>query len=242
MSSALLKVLLYTLLPVVATIAGGVLAAFRPPRSQVRSGVQHFAAGVVFAAVAAELLPEMLREQASIGVIAGFALGTAAMLGLKALTRRFGQPGKAKADGSVGFVATVGVDILVDGLLIGIGFAAGEGEGMLLTLALTIELLSLGLSAAGALVKTGATRATTIATTSGLALLVTVGGVAGALLVGGKSEPVLATVLAFGAAALLYLVAEEPLVEAHEEPKTLVTTTMLFVGFLLVLIIRIASG
>lgn len=43
--------------------------------------------------------------------------------------------------------------------------------------------------------------------------------------------------LSFGAAALLYLVTEELLVEAHEVPKTTLSTAMFFLGFLILLII-----
>ena len=44
-------------------------------------------------------------------------------------------------------------------------------------------------------------------------------------------------VLAFGVAALLYLVTEELLVEAHEVPETALVTSIFFVGFLLLLLI-----
>ena len=48
---------------------------------------------------------------------------------------------------------------------------------------------------------------------------------------------VLSAVLAFGCAALLFLVTEELLVEAHEVPETPWTTAMFFAGFLLFLVI-----
>jgi len=44
-------------------------------------------------------------------------------------------------------------------------------------------------------------------------------------------------ILSFGLAALLYLVTEELLVEAHEEKETPVATLMFFVGFLGFLVI-----
>ena len=43
---------------------------------------------------------------------------------------------------------TVGIDILIDGLVLGIGFAAGAKQGLLLTGALTLEVLFLGLALA----------------------------------------------------------------------------------------------
>jgi ZIP family zinc transporter len=47
------------------------------------------------------------------------------------------------------------------------------------------------------------------------------------------SEHTLAGLLSFGSAALLFLVTEELLIEAHESANTAVTTTMFFVGFLI---------
>lgn len=56
----------------------------------------------------------------------------------------------------------------------------------------------------------------------------------GALLLDGASTTLLAAVLAFGAAALLYLVTEELLVEAHEGEETPLLTAMFFLGFILI--------
>ncbi|MCE1179719.1 MAG: hypothetical protein LWW86_11940 [Micrococcales bacterium] len=61
-----------------------------------------------------------------------------------------------------------------------------------------------------------------------------VGAIGAALLLGGVSTTVMSAVLAFGAAALLYLVVEELLVEAHEEAETVGLGAMFFLGFLLV--------
>jgi len=44
-------------------------------------------------------------------------------------------------------------------------------------------------------------------------------------------------VIAFATAALLYLVVEELLVEAHEEPETPLATVMFFVGFLVLFLL-----
>ncbi|HJT03446.1 MAG TPA: hypothetical protein VJ757_07440 [Pseudonocardiaceae bacterium] len=51
-------------------------------------------------------------------------------------------------------------------------------------------------------------------------------------MLGGASATVLAAVLAFGAAALLYLVVEELLVEAHEQAETPLLAVLFFAGFL----------
>lgn len=62
MTRAPLKVLTYVAFPMVATVAGGLAASARPMSPRVRSEVQHFAAGVVFAAIAGELLPDVLQR------------------------------------------------------------------------------------------------------------------------------------------------------------------------------------
>lgn len=229
-----ITVLTYTLIPVAATVAGGVIAAYRPPSSRQRSYAQHFAAGVVFAALAVELLPSVIHEHAPFAALAGFALGTALMLLLRWLTEKSnGQ----EARSPLGLIAPVAIDITIDGLLIGIGFAAGAKEGKLLTVALSLEVLFLGLAVAASLSKAGASRERIIGTTCVLAFLLAAGALIGTSLLGGLKGPALEAMLSFGCAALLYLVTEELLVEAHEVPETSFTTATFFIGFLLLLML-----
>ena len=224
------RVLLFTLIPVVAATLGGVISVWRSPGSQLRSIVQHFAAGVVFAAAAGELLPEVVHEKSVWAVVIGGGLGIIAMLTVK----QFAE----KAEGSLGLITTAGVDVLIDGLIIGIGFAAGSKAGILLTIALTIELLFLSLSVAATLSRDRTSPGKVIATTVGIALLLPLGAIAGFILLGGLSGNLLAGFLAFGLVALLYLVTEELLTEAHEVPDTPFTSAMFFVGFLLLIVIE----
>jgi zinc transporter, ZIP family len=151
-SNLLQQVLTYVLFPVAAMCLGGIIAVFRPLGERFRSFIQHFAAGLLFAAVAGELLPD-LHKQAPMWVIIGFASGTIAMLAVKALTEKVEQGIEGKGDLPIGLIVTVGVDVLIDGLLIGIGFIAGANQGILLTVALTLELLSLGLATSAACVQ-----------------------------------------------------------------------------------------
>lgn len=46
-----------------AVVLGGMAAAIRTPSPEVRSGVQHIAACVLFAALATELLPDVLHRR-----------------------------------------------------------------------------------------------------------------------------------------------------------------------------------
>ncbi len=247
---ALSQILLLTLIPVVATVLGGVVASFRPPSPRVRSFVQHLAAGVVFAAVAGELLPEITAGGQPLGVVIGFALGVGVMLAVRALVERLApedaeqgteETGEATPRAATGLLAAVGIDILIDGLLIGVGFAAGERVGTLLVVALTLELLFLGLSVAASLGQRGVSRRQSILTVSGLSLLVIVGATLGGTLLQGLSGLGLEIVLSFGAAALLYLVIEELLVEAHEVKETPWITSAFFLGFIALYLIELLA-
>ncbi|MBX6741106.1 MAG: transporter [Acetobacteraceae bacterium] len=226
---------LYTLIPAAAAVAGAAAATWRRPGPALTSAVQHFAAGVVFAAAASEILPDLKHQGSAISVVLGGGLGVAVML----LVRWFGE----RAKGPVSLVATVAVDVLIDGLVLGIGFAAGVREGLLLTVALTLEVLFLGLSITTELGEAlGNSRAKVILAVAGIAALLPLGAVAGTP-VGRLPGPWLAGFFAFGLIALLYLVTEELLVEAHEGgTEAPWVAAMFFVGFLLLLLLEEATG
>jgi ZIP family zinc transporter len=250
-------ILLYSLLPAAIMIVGAVVAVLRPPGPALRSAILHFAAGVVFSVVAVELLPDIVRQHAPLEVGIGFGLGVAVMLGLRQLTRRLekketdsaaalkAQPAAlagaapAEAAGALpwGLLVGVGIDIFIDGLLLGIGFAAGAKEGTLLAIALTIELLSLGLATAVELRQDGFGKLRAVGIVAGLALALLLGAGVGTTVLSGATGNLLEIVLSFGLAALLFLVTEELLTEAHEEEESPWLTSAFFVGFLLFLIL-----
>ncbi len=61
----------YILLASGAGILGSVIALFWNPNVQIRSAVQHFAAGAVLAAVAASVIPEVEQMGTLRGVVSG---------------------------------------------------------------------------------------------------------------------------------------------------------------------------
>jgi len=134
-------------------------------------------------------------------------------------------------------LATIGIDLLIDGLVLGIGFAAGAKAGLLLTVALTIEVLFLGLTVANELGEFATSRGKMVGLTAGLVLLLPVGALLGTP-ISTLPGPVLTGFFAFGLIALLYLVTEELLVEAHETPDRPWVTAMFFAGFLILLLLE----
>ncbi len=240
MPSVLQEMLIYLLIPIIATVAGGAVAMVYSPGAMLRSVVQHFTAGLIFAAVATELLPDLLARHAIYAMLVGFTLGVAGMLGITWYTEHKGQKGMSKAKQPMSLVLIAAVNFLIDGLLIGIGFVLGGKTGVLLTIALALESLFLSLTVSTALHAARFSATKSIAIAAGFGVLLALGAVVGATLLAGVSGRILAIVIAFGAAALLYLVAEELLVEAEEHriPENALTAAMFFVGFLLLLIIE----
>lgn len=230
-TSTLLRILAFALVPVAAAIVGAVIAAVRTPGSTARSYIQHLAAGVVFSVVAVELLPEVVRERMPLQVLIGFIIGVVVMFGIKHLTEG-ARPKEGEEESSAGMMWAIGVDLALDGILIGVGFAKGGEAGLMLTVALAVELLSLSLAITAALLKQGISKVKAVLTTAALSSLIIVGAMAGALILSALPAAGVELVLSFGLAALLYLVTEELLVEAHEEQETPLATAMFFVGFL----------
>ncbi len=232
------------LVPALVALTGGVLAAFWHPGRQARSLIQHFAAGVVLAALAVELLPEIGREHAPAPVLIGaFALGSLFMYGLKLWTEKLEHADAARAQTGTeglarGLLVATFIDVAVDGFIIGAGFAAGGETGPILAIGLSVELLFLGLA-----LTSDAVRGWRIVALSGaIGATVLMAALAGSALLAGASHAVIGGALAFSAAALLYLVTEELLMEAHEVEERPISTLVLFGGFLVFWAIQLAGA
>lgn len=230
----------FALYPAIAVLMGGSVALWRPMKPGLISAVQHFAAGVLFCALATELLPDLMHRKLPWVTLIGFTLGVMVML----VVKHFAEKAEHKTQDKVSIkvpislITILGIDIALDGLLIGLGFAAGQKQGLLLTIALTLEVLFLGLSGAAAMRQGGARKNRILIIIFGFAITLLISAWAGVSFLSMASNIVLDAVLAFGLAALLYLVTEELLVEAHEVPETTLQTAMFFIGFILLLTIE----
>ncbi|GCF12202.1 membrane protein [Haloarcula mannanilytica] len=232
----LIQALSYTALAVVAALVGGVVAVYRPPGPQMESNVQHFAAGVVIAAVAAELLPDV-HGRAPVVVVLGFAIGVATMLGIHHLSKTIQKRDiGGQFAGAAGLLITIGIDMLIDGVLIGVTFLDNPDTGVIIAVALAIEVLFLGVAGVVALPQDLGV-AKKLAVPAAFGALLASGVVVGVLALEGVTGAPIAVILAFGSAALLYLVTEELLVKAGKVPETPVSTTLFFVGFLAIFLL-----
>ena len=229
--SPLQQAFLYSIAPVVASIGGSIFAAYKQPSAGIRNAIQHLASGVIFAVAAVELLPE-IQEASVAAVLAGGAAGVFAMIILRWAGRKLESRSQGEAGLPTALLATTGVDLAIDGLLLGLGVVAGANLGLILTVALTLEVLFIGVAATATMQRRGLARRWSVGVPSALVFLLMAGAVLGATLFKDLSGPDLAALLSFGTVALLYLVTEELLVEAHEVEETPFASGMFFVGFL----------
>jgi ZIP family zinc transporter len=244
-SGAFPEVLPYALGAAAMGVAGGVLSAFWGPGPLVRSYIQHLAAGLVAAAVAVEIIPHIREMHGSPApILTGFAIGGMMMIAIKWFTQRMAEDRKSRSGGEIPYAlaAAAAVDTGVDGIVIGSGFAVAPEMGAILTLALALELAFLTMSVGASLRKEAVGRGITIAATLGVTAMLFAGVLLATLFLREASPTVLATALAFGAAALLYLVAEELLVESHEVEESLLSVGLLFAGFLGIFAIELWSA
>lgn len=114
--------------PITAAGLGSLAAAYRPPGPWLRSATQHFAAGLV---------PDLVRQHNQTGIVIGFALGIGAMAALRTLSQRAEARG---GNGSVSLLALIGLDIFIDGLLLGVAFSEESRQGIILAVALTVQI------------------------------------------------------------------------------------------------------
>ena len=228
------QVLPYAAAAAAMGVAGGLVSAFWRPGPLVRSYIQHLAAGLVAAAVAVELIPQVRELHGSpTPILAGFAAGALLMIAIKWFNQKMAEDRKTRSGGEIPYslTAAAALDTGVDGMVIGTGFAVSPEMGAILTLALALELAFLTMSVGASLRKEGVGRGITIAATLGVTAMLFAGVLLASFVLRDASPTVQATALAFGAAALLYLVAEELLVESQEVEEDLTSVGLLFAGF-----------
>lgn len=178
MDGYLRNALVYSVLPVVITLAGATLAAFKPLPAGLISAARRFASGAALAVIAVELLPDFMRAHWMDG-IAGFGLAVVAMIGMSWLFSRW-EHAREKNDHRLPVLLIVaGASITIAGALICSGFVTGVREGKLLTLVATVVAPAVSLTLITALNKAGMRRGKLLLVAATLAGLTIAGATAG---------------------------------------------------------------
>lgn len=116
----------------------------------------------------------------------------------------------------MGLIVATLIDIAVDGFIIGASFSTGGNTGPILAIGLSVELLFLGLALMSDALKGWRILAMTVLIGAEVLTFALLGN----WLLAGASHAVIGGALSFSAAALLYLVTEELLMEAHTVQET----------------------
>jgi len=179
------------------------------------------------------LCPEPSEEDESLPIVADHLLskGLSRRTSLLQKVRDYEESRSAPFPFLVVFAIVV--DAGIDGLLIGISSVSSAKAGFILCIALSTEMLFLGVTLASALLNQPF-RARFGGILAGPVVLVT-SSVLGALVAHSLEESPLIKlgIISFGSSALLYLVTEELLLEAHENGTVpFYVDFCFFVGFL----------
>nr|WP_269778561.1 hypothetical protein [Microlunatus antarcticus] len=195
---------------------GALLALARSWRKGLVGGVLAFGAGALISSVAFELAQEGLELGGPGPVAAGLAVGALAFFFAdRAVDRIGGRSG----GGAGGLPLAVGA--LLDGIpeqaVLGIGLASGQGVSVALLVAIFVSNLPEGIGSASDMRANGKPARTIVslwAAVSVVCVLATVGGYALADVVGGEVK---AGIDAFAAGALLVMLIDSMVPEAHSK-------------------------
>lgn len=211
----------------------GALAAERWRLSRRAIGaVLHGAAGVAVAVVSVELVPRILQDIAPWQFVAGFIFGSVASVAIVKGVDRAVRSYKLGETGPWKVYLAVAVDLMGDGLMVGIGSAVSGGLGLLLGLSQVAANVPGGFVALANLRHKGVSRGVRLGATASLFVPVFAGAGIGFWLLRGEPAAVQNGALAF-VVGMLLLATIEDLVPEADEPKTSrpVTTTAFAAGF-----------
>jgi zinc transporter, ZIP family len=218
----------YLIIPAVVMLFASVLSKWVSVGERFQSLLQHLAAGIIFASIATEIVPEIMNRDHLVAMIVGYFVGIVFMYAIRGIDKAM-NTGDRK--GWLGVALAGGLDLVIDGFLMGIAFSISKDSGMLLTVAIAFEVLFLGLAFNATLSSRGLGNLATFVVLASMAGLLFGSSVLGYLFIGSMLEHWQVATMAFGAVALLYLITEELLVEAHQKAEPTLGPFMLFIGF-----------
>ncbi|MDA8368991.1 MAG: ZIP family metal transporter [Nocardiopsaceae bacterium] len=228
----LLLVLMLALVPAAANMLGGLLAEAVSLSARIFSAALHLAGGIVIAVVGVELMPRALQADPAWLPMVTFAVGGGLFLGMDALSGFVRVRASSDADkGSVGIYLGVVLDLFSDGVMIGTGSVINPGLGLLLALGQAPADLPEGFAAQAAFRRAGVRLRWRVPAGLGFVVPILLGAALGYLALRDAPDAVTLSVLAFTGGALLSVVVEEMIPEAHEAKRSRLDSFYLTLGF-----------
>ena len=214
-------------------VFGGLLGSRIRPGKRFRGVVAHLVGGLVLGIAAADLMPAASNSAHPLALAIGFCLGFSLLLVINAVLEDPDDSSEHRRPRPMLLLMLPFlVDSLIDGLVVGISSSAAEQQWVIpVAVALEMGLATLGL---GTLLGRGAGRWRSGVSGVLMALTYLIGLSTSLSITNGLQGPALTGTLAFGTAALIYLVVEEVMKEAHargEDDSGLVNVAF-FIGLL----------
>lgn len=236
--SAYFTTMLLALLPAGGNMAGGVLAEFLRVSQRTLSFALHAAAGILFAVVGVELMPEVLEGATPWLMLLLFVGGGAFAIFLDAAMDLARTRAECRRGGDVaatpwGIYFGVAVDLFSDGVIIGTGSTIDPALGALLALGQVPADLPEGFATIATFKAKGVRRRRRLLWSASFALPILIGATLGFWAVRGRPPGVQFGLLAFTAGILLTVAVEEIVVEAHREEDSRWASLFLVGGFAL---------
>lgn len=226
-------------MPALGNFAGGVLADRVKVSPGMLSLALHTAAGIVFAVVGVELMPQAL-DAANVWLIialfvagGGFAVGVDAAMSAVRLKSRTGDTSDTSQAGSWAIYFGVAVDLFSDGVMIGAGSTLSPGLGLLLALGQVPADIPEGFATVATFKAQGMARGRRLSLAASFAIPILLGAAVSYFGLRGQPEVYKLGLLAFTAGILLTVAVEEIVVKAHEEYDSRLASIFLVGGFAL---------
>ena len=237
--SGYLAVLALTLMPALGNFAGGVLADRITVSTRALSFALHAAAGIVFAVVGVELMPQALGAEPVWLIVllflagGGFAVLIDWAMGAVRLRSRTGSAAAGAEAGPWSIYFGVAVDLFSDGVMIGAGSTISPALGLLLSLGQVPADIPEGFATIATFKAQGMPRRRRLLLAASFTIPILLGATISYFALRGGPEIYKLGLLAFTAGILLTVAVEEIVVEAHREDDSRLASLFLVGGFAL---------
>ena len=191
---------------------------FDVPHCMVSAALQ-FAAGIITGLVAFSLMPAAVRDGPYIGIVIGFFLGGAMFVTMEYLSSRMllSNPASADAPLSLGLYIGILVDLVIDGVVIGIGSTLTLSIGLLLALGLSISTIPLAFVTIATAKKQGMSKKSRSMLAYLFIVCIVGGAVIGYGLLRNQSLEIRLVLIALASGFLITLVTQSMIPEANRE-------------------------
>lgn len=239
------EMLIISSLAGLATAVGALIVILiKKPGKKMISIMMGFAAGIMIAISAIELIPESIELGGLLNTAIGFSLGALLMFLLDIVVPHSHMgSGEAENDEKaklkkMGYFIFLGIALhnLPEGLAIGAGFEAQKALGMSIAIALAIHNVPEGMATAVPLIAGGVGKFKVVMLTLIAGMMTPVGTAIGLALFG-ISEAFVAIGLSLAAGAMIYIVSDELIPHSHGTHSHFANLGLLLgflVGFLII--------